>query len=118
MKNKIIYIVSVILSLFVGICGTLVVIYYIPKEDVKTEKIIKEDLLIDKEVEKRQVRVFDRSMKKPISKHEIIGHDKEEKYRREHYRDSRDNVGKYDKDSNNDFIICYEEILREGGRIV
>ena len=33
LKNKIIYICSVIISLFVGICGTLIVVYYIPEEE-------------------------------------------------------------------------------------
>ena len=33
MKNKIIYICSVILSLFIGISGTLLVVYYIPSEE-------------------------------------------------------------------------------------
>lgn len=36
MKNKLIYILTIIISLFAGICGTLVVIYYIPER----EKII------------------------------------------------------------------------------
>ena len=40
MKNKIIYICSVILSLFIGISGTLLVVYYIPSED--GEKVIQE----------------------------------------------------------------------------
>ena len=40
MKNKIIYICSVILSLFLGISGTLLVVYYIPSED--GEKVIQE----------------------------------------------------------------------------
>ncbi len=44
MKNKIIYLCSVILSLFVGICGTMIVIYYIPnnaEEEKPTETIEK-----------------------------------------------------------------------------
>lgn len=40
MKNKIIYICSVILSLFIGISGTLLVVYYIPNDD--GEKVVQE----------------------------------------------------------------------------
>ncbi len=40
MKNKIIYICSVILSLFIGISGTLLVVYYIPSEE--GEKVVQE----------------------------------------------------------------------------
>ena len=40
MKNKIIYICSVILSLFIGISGTLLVVYYIPNGD--GEKVVQE----------------------------------------------------------------------------
>ncbi len=40
MKNKIIYICSVILSLFIGISGTLLVVYYIPNEN--GEKVVQE----------------------------------------------------------------------------
>lgn len=35
MKNKVVYITSIILSLFVGVWGTIVVIKYIPDNDVK-----------------------------------------------------------------------------------
>ena len=38
LKNKIIYVCSVIISLFIGICGTLLVVYYIP-EDEETVKV-------------------------------------------------------------------------------
>ena len=41
MKNKIIYICSVIISLFVGISGTLLVIYYIPSND-DGQKVVQE----------------------------------------------------------------------------
>lgn len=40
MKNKIIYICSVILSLFIGISGTLLVVYYIPSDE--GEKVVQE----------------------------------------------------------------------------
>ena len=40
MKNKIIYICSVILSLFIGISGTLLVVYYIPSEE--GDKVVQE----------------------------------------------------------------------------
>lgn len=40
MKNKIIYICSVILSLFIGISGTLLVVYYIPNDE--GEKVVQE----------------------------------------------------------------------------
>ena len=40
MKNKIIYICSVILSLFIGISGTLLIVYYIPSEE--GEKVVQE----------------------------------------------------------------------------
>ena len=40
MKNKIIYICSVILSLFIGISGTLVVVNFLPRED--GEKVVQE----------------------------------------------------------------------------
>lgn len=40
MKNKIIYICSVILSLFIGISGTLLVVYYIPNGN--SEKVVQE----------------------------------------------------------------------------
>ena len=40
MKNKIIYICSVILSLFIGISGTLLIVYYIPNGD--GEKVVQE----------------------------------------------------------------------------
>lgn len=33
LKNKIIYICSVIISLFIGVCGTLIVVYYIPDNE-------------------------------------------------------------------------------------
>ena len=41
MKNKIIYLSSVIISLFVGICGTLLVVYYIPEDDQTNEVVEK-----------------------------------------------------------------------------
>ena len=41
MKNKIIYICSVIISLFVGISGTLLVVYYIPSND-DGQKVVQE----------------------------------------------------------------------------
>lgn len=41
LKNKIIYICSIIISLFIGICGTLVVVYYIPEEENIT-KVVEE----------------------------------------------------------------------------
>ena len=41
MKNKIIYICSVIISLFIGINGTLLVVYYIPGND-DGEKVVQE----------------------------------------------------------------------------
>ena len=41
MKNKIIYICSVILSLFIGISGTLLVVYYIPSND-DSQKVVQE----------------------------------------------------------------------------
>ena len=40
MKNKIIYICSVVLSLFIGISGTLLVVYYIPNDE--GEKVVQE----------------------------------------------------------------------------
>lgn len=40
MKNKIIYICSIILSLFIGISGTLLVVYYIPNDE--GEKVVQE----------------------------------------------------------------------------
>ena len=40
LKNKIIYICSVILSLFIGISGTLLVVYYIPSDE--GEKVVQE----------------------------------------------------------------------------
>ncbi len=40
MKNKVIYICSVVLSLFIGISGTLLVIYYIPNNE--GDKIVEE----------------------------------------------------------------------------
>ena len=40
LKNKVIYICSVVLSLFIGISGTLLVIYYIPNNE--GDKIVEE----------------------------------------------------------------------------
>ena len=46
MKNKIIYITSVIVSLFVGVCGTLLVVYYIPDNNEDT-KVVEEVVTIN-----------------------------------------------------------------------
>ena len=46
MKNKIIYITSIIVSLFVGVCGTLLVVYYIPNNNEDT-KVVEEVVTIN-----------------------------------------------------------------------
>lgn len=46
MKNKIIYITSIIVSLFVGVCGTLLVVYYIPDKNEDT-KVVEEVVTIN-----------------------------------------------------------------------
>lgn len=46
MKNKIIYITSIIVSLFVGVCGTLLVVYYIPDNNEDT-KVVEEVVTIN-----------------------------------------------------------------------
>ena len=46
MKNKIIYITSIIVSLFVGVCGTLLVVYYIPDNNENT-KVVEEVVTIN-----------------------------------------------------------------------
>lgn len=45
MKNKIIFVVSVIISLFLGVIGTLVVVYYIPTNPPQIEKEIKQVII-------------------------------------------------------------------------
>lgn len=44
MKNKIVYIITIFLSLFTGILGTLIVVYYIPEKEriIETEKVIEQ----------------------------------------------------------------------------
>ena len=46
LKNKIIYLSSVVISLFVGICGTLLVVYYIPDDNENT-KVVEEVVTIN-----------------------------------------------------------------------
>ncbi len=46
MKNKIIYITSIIVSLFVGVCGTSLVVYYIPDNNEDT-KVVEEVVTIN-----------------------------------------------------------------------
>ena len=46
MKNKIIYLSSVIISLFIGICGTILVVHYIPENDGET-KVVEEVVTIN-----------------------------------------------------------------------
>lgn len=46
MKNKIIYTVSIIVSLFTGICATLIITYYIP-DNSQAEKLVEEVVTIN-----------------------------------------------------------------------
>lgn len=47
MKNKLGYIITIIISLFIGVCGTLVVVYYIPEKEtiVQVEKIVEQVII-------------------------------------------------------------------------
>ena len=62
LKNKLSYVITIIISLFVGISGTLLLIYYIPEKErvVEVEKIIE----IPKEIIKK--------VKKPRKKKEKV----------------------------------------------
>lgn len=46
MKNKLVYLISIILSIFVGVIGTILVIYYIPKKDVVVQQVVNQEITL------------------------------------------------------------------------
>ena len=47
MKNKLIYIVTIILSISLGVCGTIITINFLPKENNPIQEVIKQNITIE-----------------------------------------------------------------------